>query len=274
MKTLIVSIKDNFSQIYAIAEKNVKLQTRKKLPLIVTLITPILGVIVPLIILGKIFDLAGNFGPWNGENYVVFQFTAYQILLIYAIISRFQGDIATEKGMNTFTLLELAPFRRINLLSGIFLSHLVLIGIPFMIFFVICYILYPVSIITLFFIFLTYFLITLIFSGVGLIFAVFVISKPSLVPLLNVPLYILGMFSCLSMPFDFFPEYFQDIASLNPLYYIFVIIRYIWVENNIILSIITHLDTFLIVLSLAIAAPLIGIKFFNYFFNRYRIIIY
>jgi len=273
MKSL-VAVKNNISQIYAIAEKNVKLLLRYKINLILTFILPVLGVIVPLIIMGKIFDFTDNFGPWDDRNYSVFQFTAYQILLLYGIIARYQVGISSEKGQNTLTLLVIGPFRRINLLFGIFLSHLILIGIPFMFFFIMCYILIPVSIITLFFIFLVYFLITIFFSGIGLVFAIFIISKQHLVSLFRLPLTILLMFSCLSMPFEFFPEYFQNIARLNPFYYIFVIVRYVWIEDNIIISITSHGFTFLVVIFLAVLSPFIGLKFFSYIFNKYGMVIY
>ena len=271
---LVVGIKNNISQIFAVAEKNVKLLLRYKITLILTFITPVLGFIVPLIIMGKIFTLADNFGPWNNNNFIVYQFTTYHISLLYSIIFRFQGSIAREKGQNTLTLLVIAPFRRINLLFGIFLSHLIIIGIPFMVFFILCYILYPVSIITVFIIFFTYFIITLIFSGIGLVLAIFVISKQHLVSLFYLPLTVLVMFSALTMPFEFFPEYFQNIARLNPFYYIFSVVRFVWIEDNIIISITAHPINYLIVLSLAIASPLIGLKFFNYIFDKYGISIY
>ena len=146
-------IKANVSQIFAIAERDVKIQTRLKIPYIFNSITPILGVILPLIIMGKIFTFADNFGPWDGGNFIIYQFTAYQIIILTGIRTRLQGSILSEKGQGTLTLLVIAPFRRINLLFGIFLSHLVLISPPFMMFFILCYILFPVSIITLFFIF-------------------------------------------------------------------------------------------------------------------------
>ena len=271
---LIKALKNNISQIFAVTEKNVRLVARFKLRLILGFITPILGVILPIVIMGRIFTFADNFGPWDGGNFIVYQFTAYQLILLYQIIGRFQQGISQEKSLNTITLLVIAPFRRINLLLGIFLSHLALIAIPFLSFFILCYILYPVSIITLFFIFIVYLLITLIYSGIGLIFGIIVISKEHIVSLMSIPLTILIMFSCLSMPFDFFPDYFQKIATINPFYYIFNIVRYIWIEDNIVLSVMSHTITFIVVLFFAIISPLIGVKFFNYIFDKYGITLY
>ena len=271
---LIKGLKNNASQIFAVTEKNVRLASRHKLPLILTFITPMLGIILPIIVLGKILTFTDNFGPWDDGNFLVYQFTAYQLLILYQIIARFTTGISQEKSTNTFTLLIIAPFRRTNLLFGIFFSHLILIAIPFMSFFILCYILFPVSLITLFFIFSIYFLIALFFSGIGLVLSIFIISKPRLAPLFSIPLTILIMFSCISMPFEFFPETFQNITNLNPFYYVFVIVRYVWIDDNIIISITSHPTTFLIVFSSALISPLIGLKFFNYIFDKYRIQIY
>lgn len=265
---------NNVSQIYAVAEKNFRLVSRYKIQFILSFITPILGIILPIVTMGMILTFTDNFGPWDGGNFIVYQFTSYQLILLYQIIGRFQNSISQEKGINTITLLIIAPFRRINLLLGIFLSHLLLISIPFMIFFILCFIFYPVSIITVFFIFIVYFLITLFFSGIGLIFGIIVISKEYLVSLFYIPLSIFVMFSCLSLPFEFFPEQFQYIASLNPFYYVFSILRYIWIEDNIIISVTSHPTTFLAVLSCAIISPLIGVKLFNYIFDKYGITLY
>ena len=271
---LLRAIKENLSQIFAIAEKNVRLETRHKLPLILSYIAPIYGMIVPLLVMGTIFSFTDGFGPWDGRNFVVYIFTSTQIMALYQLSSRFTGLIAQEKSTNTFTLLIIAPFRRINLLIGIFLTHLILIAVNFMTFFIWCYILYPVSIITLFFIFLVYFLITLFFSGIGLFLAIFKLSKPRLEPLLSIPIKFLFIFSCLGMPFEFFPKNYQNIARFDPFYYVFVLVRYVWAEDNIVISITSHSSTFLIVIFLAVISPILGLKFFNYIFDKYRIQIY
>ena len=269
-----VNLKDNFSQIYAIAEKNVKLQLRFKLNWILGMTFPILGIILPLIVMGQLFGFSDNFGPWNRDNFVVYQFTSYQISLIYQIMSRFQGNIALEKGGNTLPAIFIAPFKRINLLLGIFCTHIVLIFIPFMFFFVLCYLFYPISIFTIFFTFVVYLMMGLFFTGIGLIFAVLVIARENLIMLLSLPLTMAMMFSCLTLPFAFFPNTYQFFASLNPFYYIFNIVRLVWIENNIIISLSSHTLTFIIVFFTAILSPLIGLKLFNYVYDKYGITIY
>ena len=272
---MLENLKDDFSQIYAITEKNIKIQLRFKLNYLLSLVYPILGIILPLIVMGQLFTLSDNgFGPWNRDNYVVYQFTTYQILLIYQISSRFQSNIKLEKARNTLTAMFIAPFKRVNLIFGIYCTHLLLILIPFMFFFVLCFLIYPISLFTIFFIFIVYLMMSLFFSGIGLIFAVFIIAREPLISILNLPLSIAMMFSCLSLPFAFFPNAYQFIASLNPFYYIFNIVRLVWIENNIIISLSSHTSTFIIVFLLAILSPLIGFKSFNYVYNKYGITIY
>ncbi len=271
---MLENLKDNLSQIFAITEKNVKIQLRHKLNWFLSLIFPIIGILLPLIIMGQLFTFTDNFGPWNRNNFVVYQFTTYQINLIYQILTRFQANIALEKGGMTLTAIFIAPFKRINLLIGIFFTHIVLILIPFMVFLVLCYVFYPISIITILFVFIVFFMMASFFSGIGLVFGAFVIAKQKLLILLSLPLSVAVMFSCLSLPFDFFPDGYKFIASLNPFYYIYNIVRLVWIENNIIISISSHPLTFIIVISLAILSPLIGLKLFNYVYDKYGIIIY
>ena len=255
-------------------EKNIRIQLRYKLRFFLSLLMPIVGVFLPLIIMGEIFTLTDNFGPWNGSNYIVYQFAAYMMFLLYGVITRIQGGIAQEKGLNTLTLLLIAPFRRINLFISIVFSHLLLISIPFIGFFIWCYILFPVSIFTVFFIFLVFLAVTMIFTGIGLFFAILTIVREQIISIFNVGLTILLMFSCFSLPFEFFPEFYQNIALINPFYYIFNIVRYIWIDDNIIISLTSNMITFIVVILLGIISPLLGYKMFNYYYNKYGINIF
>lgn len=272
---LIKSIKENISQIIAVAERYVKQATRHKFQLFLGYFMQMAGIILPLIVMGRIFTFAEDgFGFWNRRNFVIYQFTAVQIMLIYSLVNRFQSSIAGEKNSNSISLLILAPFRKTNLLFGIFVSHLVLISLPFMALFIICYILSPVSIITLFFVFIVYMMMALCFSGIGLALGGIIITKQHLIQFIHIPLMFLIMFSCLSLPFEFFPGYYQNFAVINPFYYVMNIVRFVWVEDNIILSITSHATTFLIVIILAVVSPLVGVRFFNYMYYKYGITIY
>jgi len=264
-------ILDNLCQIYAIVEKETKLQLRIKTNLILSFIMPLVGLIIPLIVMGQIFTLAEELGPWNSQNYIVFMLTLYQIALLNRLTAVFSSNLTREKVWRTLPGIIIAPFNRINLLFGIFFSHLVVISIPFTTFIILCYIFFPISILTLFSVGILFFFLSLSFSGIGLVIGVFAIGKESFVRIINLGYAIVIWFSCLSMPFEFFPGYFQNIVIYNPFYYIFVIIRYVWIENNILDSLNAHGFNFLILISSGIVLPIFGIFFFNYIFKKYGI---
>ena len=221
--------------------------------------------------MGQIFSLTEGFGPWNSENFIIFMLTLYQITLLNRLTGAFGANFGREKVWRTLPSLIIAPFNRFNLLFGIFFTHLVVISIPFSIFILICFIYYPISILTLFSVLILYLFLALFFSGIGLIFGVFEISKEGVVRILNFGYSIFIWFSCLGMPFEFFPGYFQNIVVYNPFYYYFVIIRYVWIENNIGFSLITHGFNFFLLISSGIVLPIFGIFFFDYIYKKYGI---
>jgi len=268
------AIKDNLSQIFAVVEKDLKLYTRFKFPVIMNIISPILGMVLPLVIMGQIFTFNEDFGPWNSQNFMVYVLTAYQIRLIIRVSSRFPSQFGTEKVWKTLYAIMIAPFKRINLLFGIFFSYLIIQAVPFTIFFILSLIILPISIPSIISLFIFYFFIALIFSGVGLFLGALAISKPSLLPVVNFGISIMFLFSCIGYPFDFFPENFQALVIWDPFYYLFDFIRVVWISDDIFFSIVTHpLHIFLIVGG-AIIVPLVGLWIFNYIFNKYGIIGY
>lgn len=264
-------LKDNLVQIFAIAEKNVKLRLRVKSAFIISFITPFLNIIMPLIILGQLFTFTENFGPWNNSNFFIFQITAYHLTITFAIMNSFPSQLKQEKYWNTLPALIIAPFKRVNLLLGIYVSHLISISVPFIIFFVIGFIYMPFSIFTFFGLLFVYFLISIVFAGIGLILGVFAVSKENLSTPIGILLYIVFMFTTLSLPFDFFPEYFQSVIFINPLNYIIDITRLVWVEDNILYTLSAHPIHFILLIVGAISVPLISIYIFNYVFDKYGI---
>ena len=268
------TIQDNISQIFAITEKNVKLGLRFKFKLIFSFISPIISIIVPIILMNKFFDFNVNFGPWDQSNYVVYIILAYNILLVQGIRSTFPSQFGREKYWQTLPALIIAPFNRVNLLFGIFFSHIIIISIPIVIFFVMCYIFFPISLITLLFIIGILFLIALIFSGIGIILGILAISKENWMPIINFALGLLFMISCISFPFEVFPDIIQDIVNLNPLYHMFYFLRVAWIENNLIVSITSHSFSFLTLVGLAIVLPCFGVIVFNKVYKKYGIVGY
>ena len=268
------AIKRNIIQIFAIAEKNIKFKLRFKFNLIISYINPVISIIVPLILMGHIFNFQDSVGPWSERNFIIYQFMAYNITLLRMMIMELPKQFRQEKYWETLPALIIAPFRRINLIFGIFLSNLILISLPFIIFGILSYIIYPILPLTILFVFGLYFFIALIFTGIGIIVGGFAISKEGFLGIINFIITFIFWFSCLSFPFYIYPEYIRNVMILNPLYYIFDILRLSWIENNVILTITSHPFSFLIITSGAILFPLIGIYIFNKIYKKYGIVGY
>ena len=267
-------IKKNLSQIFAITEKNAKLELRYKFGLILSFISPIISIIFPLIIMGRLFEYNEQFGSWNSDNYFVFLFIAYNIILLRNIISKFPAGIRQEKFWQTLPGLIIAPFNRFNLLLGIFCSHLIVIFIPFIILFIICFFFYPITLLTVLSIILIYFLIALIFSGVGLMLGIFAVSKESTWRFLLFCINWIFWFSCITYPFELFPNILQVVINLNPLYHIFDFLRQTWIEDNFLLTIVSHPYSFIVLIGSSIVFPMIGVYFFNIIYKKYGIVGY
>ena len=157
------TIKRNLYQIYAIVQKNLKLKFRFKIPIIVSFIYPLISLIIPIIILGEFFEYNLSFGVWNKDNFLIYQLTAYNITLIIGIMNAFPSQLKIEKFWQTLPILIIGPFNRFILLFGIIISEIILISLPFSIILILCYLYYPISLITLFFIICLYLLIVFIF---------------------------------------------------------------------------------------------------------------
>jgi len=265
------SIKDNLSQIFALTEKNIKLYLRYKFTLIVSYITPLLAIFMPLVILRKFFTYNLEFGPWNETTFLLYQIIAFNVTLLQRIITEFPEIIRSEKYWKTLSAIIIAPYNRFYLIFGIFFTQMFLIIIPFIVCFIIGCIIYPISFFTLLFILGIYLSIALIFSGIGLILGIFIISIENIWKIFTFGVSFAFVLSCLTYPFEVFPEYFQPIINLNPLYYLFDILRYAWIENNVLITLNSHPFHFLVLISALIVIPIIGVYIFNLIFKKYGI---
>ncbi|MFX1256318.1 MAG: ABC transporter permease [Promethearchaeota archaeon] len=267
-------IKDNLSQIYALTERHTKLKMRFKYTVIVSFITPIFTILMPIIVISAFFEVKDSLGHWTKETYFVYLFIAYNISLIQRIIRDLPNQLRLEKFWKTLPALIIGPFNRFNLLFGIFFSEIILIAIPFTIFFILCYIMYPISFLTILFVLGVFFLIALIFCGIGLMMGIFAISKENFWKTFHFVISLVIWLSCLTYPYEMFPESLQRIIDLNPLYYIIDFLRFLWIENNVIISITSHPVHLLILIIVSFLVPSIGVYVFNYIYKKYGVVGY
>ncbi|HDZ17315.1 hypothetical protein LCGC14_0916860 [marine sediment metagenome] len=256
------------SKTFAIAEKNIQMKMRVKYRILLSYMFPILAILMPIIVLGKFFDIDVRFGPWTSKNYIIFIFIGYNILLMRGMINLTAVNLMTEKYWKTLPALITAPFNRFYLLFGYIISEFISILIPFIVFIIITLVLFPISLLTLIVIIIMFLGISIIFSGTGLLLGVFAISNENLWSVLDFVVRILFWFSCVTYPFYLFPNTVQTIIELNPIYYIIDIIRWTWLENNILITAYSHPVHAVMFISLLVIFPIICVYAFNYIYKK------
>ncbi len=261
-------IKRAYVKISAIVEKNIRMKLRFKFHLLMTYISLFISLLMPIIVFGKLFELRADIGPWTSNNYIVFIFLGYTILLLSKMIKEVPSQLRVEKYWKTLPAITISPFNRFYLLFGYHLTEFLLVLPPFFIFLFVAYIISPISIVTLFTIFLIFFAISLIFTGIGFIIGVFAISNENIWAILGFGITLIMWASCITYPYALFPDQVQAIINYNPIYYIIDLFRLFWVEDNILLTISLHSERVIILISSLIIFPLSGVLTFNYIYKK------
>ncbi len=259
-----------FSKIIAIAEKNVRTQIRFKYYMIWKWILPFLTLLVPMMIMNTVFELSTdkNIGPWTTQNFMIFIFIGYIIMLMQNMIFLIPKSLIQEKYWKTLPALMTAPFNRFYLLFGYIISEFIGILIPFTAFLIVMLFFFPLSIPTLIMVILMFFGIGIIFSGLGLFLGVFAVSNENFLYVFNIIIRLIFWFSCVSYPFQLFPRGAQNIIQLNPIYYLIDLIRFTWIENNIIFTIQSHQIHMTIFAMSLIFFPIISVVIFNKIYKK------
>lgn len=253
---------------FAIAEKNIHIEMRFKLQMVITSVAPIITIIMPIIILGRFFGLNTDFGPWNDTNFIVFVFIGYNIMLLRRMVPRITNQLQLEKYWKTFPALIIAPFNRFYLLFGYILSELFIVSLPFILFLILTFIFYPISFLTLLSVIVMFLCITIIFAGLSLIIGVFALSNESIMAMLNFLISLIFWASCVTYPFELFPSQIQIIINLNPIYYLIDLIRLAWIENNLLLTFFSHPYHIFIFTSSLLIFPILGVITFNKIYKK------
>jgi len=269
------SLRTNIKQISALVERNIYLELRFKLSLFTRYFAPFVQILMPLIIFNVIFIIREDyqFGYWTGLNFILFLFIAFCVQFLRKIVIDFQLLFNREKYWKTLQALMVAPVNRYVLLFGILISELILVSIPFIFFFIIAYILFPINIFYLFLVLLGFFSLAIIFGSIGLIMGILIITKEGIYSVFNLGLTLLFWLSCISYPLQIFPEIIQSIILLNPIYYFIDIIRIFWLmgfDYNLAITFLTPTHI-IVVIGGTIILPIFSVYLFNTFYNKFGI---
>lgn len=261
-------IKRIIKKTLAITEKELQTRLRFKLSLFTFYLSHFISILMPLIIFGKLFEFNGKFGPWTPENYFIFLFIGYNILLMSNIIYGTPEHLLLEKFWKTLPALIIAPFNRFYLLFGFIIAELIIISAPFITFFILMYAYYSISIFTLIIVIFLFLIISIIFASIGLIIGVFAVSNENIWQILRFIINLIFWASCITYPFELFPKFIQDFIKINPIYYIIDIIRLFWIEDNVFLTINLHPLHLLILFFSLIIFPIFGVYTFNIIYKK------
>ncbi|MFX0142299.1 MAG: ABC transporter permease [Candidatus Hodarchaeota archaeon] len=269
------SLRINIKQINALVERNIFLELRFKLTIFSRYFTPFVQILMPLIIFGVIFTIREDyqFGYWTGQNFILFLFIAFCVQFLRKMVINFYHLFDREKYWKTLQALMVAPVSRYVLLFGFLISELVLVSIPFIFFFIIAYILFPINIFYLFLVVFGFLSLAIIFGCIGLILGILIITKEGIYSLVNLGLTFLFWLSCISYPLQIFPEIIQIIILFNPVYYFIDIIRIFWVmgfDFNLAITFLTPMHI-IIVIGGTIILPIFSVYLFNTFYDKFGI---
>jgi len=269
------SIKRYLRQVIAFVEKDLYITLRIKVNFFVQILNPVIQLLVLIFIFGIIFNIKEGYsiGYWSGDNYILFLLIAFCVQFSKSILGKYDQVFNGEKYWRTLSAILVAPVHRFTLLTGIFVSNLIINTIPLFILIIIAYFLFPISILFLILTLLVFFSIYLIFASIGLIIGVFRISNEKYVHYSNFILRFVFLLSCTNYPKEIFPDFIQNIIILNPFYYVFELLRLTWylgIDYEIAISHISFIHI-LILLILTISSPFISIYIFNRFYHKYGI---
>jgi len=269
------SLRINIKQISALVERNIYLELRFKLLIFVRYFTPFIQILMPLIIFNVIFTIREDyqFGYWTGLNFILFLFIAFCVQFLRKIVNNFSDLFNREKYWKTLQALMVAPVNRYILLFGFLISEIILLSIPFILFFIIAYILFPISIFYLFLVVLSFIALAILFGCLGLILGILIITKEGIYSVFNFGLTLLFWLSCMSYPLQVFPEIIQSIILLNPIYYFIDTIRIFWLMGlnyNLAITFLTPIHI-IVVVGGTIILPIFSVYLFNTFYDKFGI---
>ena len=269
------SLRINIKQIRALVERNLYLEARFKTLIFTRYFTPFVQILMPLIIFNVIFTIREDyqFGYWTGLNFILFLFIAFCVQFLRKIVNNFSDLFNREKYWKTLQALMVAPVNRYVLLFGFLIAEIILLSIPFIFFFIIAYILFPINIFYLFLVILSFLSISIIFGCLGLILGILIITKEGIYSVINLGLTFLFWLSCMSYPLQIFPEIVQSIILLNPVYYFIDIIRIFWLmglDYNLAITFLTPIHIIIVVGSTLIL-PIFSVYLFNTFYDKFGI---
>lgn len=267
-------IKGSLLQIRAIVVKEIKLQTRYKGKFILSYFSSLIKFIMPYIILRKILEVSldKSLGIWTAQNYLLFLLVGFEFVFTKRLIRVYAIGFVNEKYWKTLPAILISPVIKLNLLTGVFLAHLLIISVPMSLIIIVMIIMFPIDIISLLVAICIIILSCFFLACIGIAIGSLSLSLESSWLFLDFFFSFIIIFSATSFPREVFPIYLQPLITYNPFYYYWDLVRQIWLFGlDYVLFNPDFTVHFLVVLSCSVLGPIIGIPAFNFIYKKYGI---
>ncbi len=271
---MITEFKNYYLVLEALLVKELKLKMRYRFKFIFSIITPLLGFIIPFLIFRKLFQAIGNqsYGIWTPQNYIIFILTGVFVVLIFRFTEIYGKSLMEEKFWKTLQGMFLSPITIPTLLLGKLLSELIILVVPLGLIFLFCFIIAQSSFVSIIFVLLIFLSSCFLMASIGLAIGSFRLSVESSYAIFFTIFKFFLIFSCYKYPKEFFPENLQLFILFNPFFYYWDMIRCILIFGfDYVFLNPTFLVHFIVILISTIAAPILSIKFFEFIYRKYGI---
>ncbi|MAG21715.1 MAG: hypothetical protein CL943_00220 [Candidatus Diapherotrites archaeon] len=257
----------------AIAEKEIKLSLRFKIPFFTgSMVEPFIRIAPFLLVYFGFFSAgAQSFGGVTESNFVVFLILGMLIdLVLVEGYTRLYIRFMEEKYWQTIEAMLLAPINKLSLLGGQALSLLVGLFPSMLLFLGVSFVLIPTTIQNIILSIAVVAMVMSIALSIGLIYASSALFNENFDPLFKYARVGLVFISCFYYPitiFDTIPvlSLLKPIVIANPLYQAITIIRSAWIYGTIEVASVAYVAAF------AIIAPLLAVFIFNKLWKKLNI---
>lgn len=225
-----------FRQIWAIALKELELDTRYILPFISQVFfSPVKTVIWFFVVyFGFFASGSSHLGSVTKDNYILFLLvgTIFNTFFNIATLD-FPSKFFNEKFWQTIQGILIAPINTFKFVFGLSLAEVIKASFAVLTISVIGLAIFPIPIVKFL---LIVGIILAVFVGlmfIGLIRAAFILINENANTVFEYLFLALGFISCFYYPIDAFPKFLQPVVYYNPVYQAINLVRNIWLGNNI-----------------------------------------
>ncbi len=259
---------NSMKQIWAIAKKELRLETRFLLPFFSGIFfNPLKTAVWFFVVYFGFFSSGATIlGNINKENYILFLTIGSTFNMFFTIAtSNFPMKFFNEKYWKTIQGFLIAPLNNFKFVIGLSLAELIKASFGILVFSSIGMFLFPIPIYKFIIIIMIFIIIFIGIMFVGLIRAACILINENMSTIFEYVFLGIGFLSCFYYPIDAFPRQIRAVVFYNPIYQGIDLVRNIWQNNQ------PSSFSILYVVTFTIFAVISGSLIFNRLTKKYDI---